>query len=91
MKQCLYNFSWCCNDNGVLGLSTDDRFEGVQYTEADNGCPILMDAVAYVQCIVKSRMETSDHWICYGEAVSGKVSKPDSVTAAHYRKVGNYY
>lgn len=68
-----------------------DRFEGVEYTEAENGCPILIDALAYLQCVVKSRMETSDHWVCYGEVADGGVSKPDSRTAAHYRKVGNYY
>lgn len=68
-----------------------DRFEGVEYTVAADGCPILTEAVAYVQCVVKSRMETSDHWICYGEALDGSVSNPDGRTAAHYRKVGNYY
>lgn len=68
-----------------------DRFEGVEYSEAENGCPILINALAYLQCVVKSRMETSDHWICYGEVMDGSVLKPDSRTAAHYRKVGNYY
>lgn len=68
-----------------------DRFEGVEYTEAANGCPILIDALAYIQCVMRSRMETSDHWICYGEVIDGNVSKPDGRTAAHYRKVGNYY
>ncbi|MCO5557478.1 hypothetical protein L7F22_011043 [Adiantum nelumboides] len=68
-----------------------DRFEGVEYKEAEDGCPILIEALAYIRCVVKSRMETSDHWICYGEAIDGNVSKPDGRTAAHYRKIGNYY
>ncbi|CAM6036220.1 unnamed protein product [Sphagnum compactum] len=68
-----------------------DRFEGVEWTPAGNGSPILSAALAYMECTVKSRLETSDHWITYAEVVDGNVAKPDGRTAAHHRKIGNYY
>ncbi|GLJ44437.1 hypothetical protein SUGI_0932140 [Cryptomeria japonica] len=68
-----------------------DRFEGVQWTSASNGSPILIDSIAYLECKVVSRMETSDHWIVYSHVTEGSVSKPEGRTASHHRKVGNYY
>lgn len=68
-----------------------DRFAGVKTYPAENGSPILADALAYVECEVTSRMECSDHWIVYSTATVGKVSNPDALTAVHHRKVGNYY
>ncbi len=68
-----------------------DRFAGVKNQPAENSSPILTDALAYMECEVASRMETSDHWIVYSTVNAGRVSKPDALTAVHHRKVGNYY
>ena len=69
----------------------EDRFAGVNTHTANNGSPILADALAYLECEVVSRMECADHWIVYNKVTDGRVSKPDSLTAVHDRKVGNYY
>jgi flavorubredoxin/flavin reductase (DIM6/NTAB) family NADH-FMN oxidoreductase RutF len=68
-----------------------DRFAGVKTQPAENGSPILTDALAYIECEVSSRMECSDHWIVYSMAIAGRVSNPEALTAVHHRKVGNYY
>jgi flavorubredoxin/flavin reductase (DIM6/NTAB) family NADH-FMN oxidoreductase RutF len=69
----------------------EDRFAGVNTRDSSHGAPILADALAYLECEVSSRMECNDHWILYGKVTDGRVSKPDSLTAVHHRKVGNYY
>ncbi|NWF60477.1 MAG: flavin reductase [Fischerella sp.] len=68
-----------------------DRFEGVKTQPAENGAPILTDALAYMECEVISRMDGGDHWIVYSTVYAGRVSKPDALTAVHHRKVGNHY
>ena len=68
-----------------------DRFAGVNTQTAKNGSPLLADALAYLECTVASRMECSDHWIVYSTVEEGRVSKPESRTAVHHRKVGNHY
>lgn len=68
-----------------------DRFSGVRTQNSASGIPILVEALAYLECEVVSRMECSDHWIVYATAKEGKVSKLDSLTATHHRKVGNHY
>lgn len=68
-----------------------DRFEGVKTKVANNQSPILIDALAYLECTVVSRMDCGDHWVVYSHVTDGRVSKPDTITAVHHRKVGNYY
>lgn len=67
-----------------------DRFQGVKTYPATNG-PILADALAYLECEVSSRTECGDHWIVYSTVKVGRVSKPDTLSAVHHRKVGNHY
>ncbi len=68
-----------------------DRFAGIRTRPAKNKSPILADALAYLECTVTTRMELSDHWLVYCTVEDGKVSKDESITAVHHRKIGNYY
>lgn len=69
----------------------EDRFEGIETEEATNGCPILGDSLAYVECQVTNRMECGDHWLLYAVAEQGKVLNTEGVTAVHHRKSGTHY
>ncbi len=69
----------------------EDRFAGVETMEASNGCPVLKDALAYLECEVVSRMECGDHWVVYAKVENGHLLNNDGVTAVHYRKSGSHY
>lgn len=69
----------------------EDRFAGVATAEGHNECPILNDALAYLECSVQNRMECGDHWLVYATVENGKVLKADGVTAVHHRKSGSHY
>ncbi|MBW4560355.1 MAG: diflavin flavoprotein [Mojavia pulchra JT2-VF2] len=68
-----------------------DRFADVATQEADNGSPILNDALAYLECSVQNRLESGDHWLVYATVENGKVLNQDGVTAVHHRKSGTHY
>lgn len=68
-----------------------DRFAGIKTYAANNNCPILADALAYIECQVQSRLDCGDHWAVYSTVSVGRVSKPDALTAVHHRKIGNHY
>ncbi len=68
-----------------------DRFEGVRTYLATNGCPILADTLAYMECEVSRRVECGDHWLIYSTVSVGRISKPDASPAVHHRQVGNHY
>ncbi|WP_208346271.1 flavin reductase, partial [Aetokthonos hydrillicola] len=72
-------------------LPGEDRFSGFATGVADNGCIVLNEALAYIECSVNKRMECGDHWVVYATVDNGKLLKPDSVTAIHHRKSGNHY
>lgn len=69
----------------------EDRFAGLATTAAENGCPILSDALAYLECTVESRIECGDHWLVYAVVDNGKTLQPVGMTAVHHRKSGSYY
>ena len=69
----------------------ENRFVGINTEPAPNGCPILTDSLAYLECNVESRMECGDHWLIYATVDSGKVFNTTGVTAVHHRKSGSHY
>ncbi len=68
-----------------------NRFDGVASKEGENGSPVLNDALAYLECSVKNRMEVGDHWLVYATVDNGKVLDAKGITAVHHRKSGNHY
>lgn len=69
----------------------EDRFAGLDTQEAENGCPIINDGLAYLECTVKSRMDCGDHWLIYALVDNGKVIQSTGMTAVHHRKSGSHY
>ncbi len=68
-----------------------DRFEGIATYAAANGSPILAESLAYLECTVNHRIEAGDHWVIYCTTQTGRVAKPDGLTAVHHRKASNHY
>jgi flavorubredoxin/flavin reductase (DIM6/NTAB) family NADH-FMN oxidoreductase RutF len=69
----------------------EDRFKNLSISTAENGCPILNDALAYLECTVESRMEAGDHWLIYATINNGKMLQATGMTAVQHRKSGNQY
>ncbi|MFN6516027.1 MAG: diflavin flavoprotein [Nostoc sp. CreGUA01] len=68
-----------------------DRFADVAAEVAQNGSPVLTDALAYLECSVQNRMESGDHWLVYATVDNGKLLDNDGVTAVHHRKTSTHY
>lgn len=68
----------------------EDRFAELNIEVANNGCFILTDALAYLECTVANRMECGDHWVVYATVDNGRVLH-EGVTAVHYRKTASHY
>ncbi len=68
-----------------------DRFAGLATQAAASGCPILSDALAYLECTIANRIECGDHWLVYAVVDNGKVLQPGGMTAVYHRKSGSQY
>lgn len=58
---------------------------------AANGCLVLTDALAYLECTVQNRLECGDCWLVYALVNNGEVLEPNGVTAIQHCKSGSSY
>jgi flavorubredoxin/flavin reductase (DIM6/NTAB) family NADH-FMN oxidoreductase RutF len=72
-------------------LPREDQFAEVANHPANNGCLVLEDALAYLECTVQNRMECGDHWLIYVTIDNGKVLETLGVTAVQHRKAATHY
>jgi len=52
---------------------------------AQNGCLILDEALSYLECTAKERLDTGDRWLVYATIDQGAVLDDEGVTAMGYR------
>ena len=69
----------------------DNPFAQLDTKTANNGCLILSDALAYLECTVQQRMEAGEGWLIYATVDKGEVLEPTGVTAIQHRKSGSHY
>lgn len=68
----------------------ENPFAHLATHSAANGCLILTDALAYLECTVQNRLECGDRWLVYALVNNGEVLEPNGVTAVQHRKSGSY-
>ncbi|QCH14789.1 flavin oxidoreductase [Synechococcus sp. CB0101] len=68
-----------------------DRFAGLELEHSPAGLPVLPEALAWLECSVKQRMECGDHWLLYAEVQAGTVLDAAATTAVHQRRSGANY
>jgi flavorubredoxin/flavin reductase (DIM6/NTAB) family NADH-FMN oxidoreductase RutF len=69
----------------------ENRFEGVETRQTDDGQLVLTEAIAYLSCTVANRMDCGDHWVVYATVNGGEVLQANAKTAVHHRKTGTHY
>ena len=69
----------------------EDRFEGLKIELTPNDQIIIPESLAWLDALVKERMECGDHWVIYAEVLHGNILKSDRLTAVHHRKSGANY
>jgi flavin reductase (DIM6/NTAB) family NADH-FMN oxidoreductase RutF len=52
-----------------------DKFAGIEHFTAKTGCPVLKDAIAYMDCKVVKSLKAGDHTLFIGEVAEEKVQR----------------
>eukprot|EP00850_Spirogloea_muscicola_P022490 SM000298S10944 [mRNA] locus=s298:99792:103905:+ [translate_table: standard] len=81
-------------DNGCTILN--DAIIKCWYFWGADATPAVLHAacdgqIAYLECTVKSRLETGDHWVLYATVNGGNLQDAKELTAVHHRKTGARY
>lgn len=69
----------------------ENPFTEVAHHLAHNGCLVLDEALAYVECTVQSWMACGDRWLVYARVDEGDVLAATGVTALQHRKSGRQF
>jgi flavorubredoxin/flavin reductase (DIM6/NTAB) family NADH-FMN oxidoreductase RutF len=69
----------------------ENPFAALATAPASNGCLVLNDALAYLECTVQNRLDCGDHWLLYASVDTGKLLETTGVTAVSHRKSASQY
>lgn len=58
---------------------------------ASNGCLIIEEALAYLECTVQNHIDSGDYWLIYAIVEQGEVLQNHGITAIQHRKSGSHY
>lgn len=68
----------------------EDPFQGVAISRKRNGCAVLSDAMAYLDCELAGEIDAGDHRIYLGKVVDGSLLN-DGHSMVHTRRNGFNY
>jgi flavin reductase (DIM6/NTAB) family NADH-FMN oxidoreductase RutF len=54
-----------------------DKFEGISYSDAPNGSPVLDKALAFFECRLVDTFKAGDHTLFVGEVISDRLLNED--------------
>jgi flavin reductase (DIM6/NTAB) family NADH-FMN oxidoreductase RutF len=80
--------------NRFAWTKDEDRFQAGQWQTAVTGAPVLADALAWLDCVVRERYPAGTHAIYLGEVCASSVPRPDEPPLVYwnrgYRKIGRH-
>ena len=68
-----------------------NSFDNVTTKIAGNGCLIIEEALAHLECTVESYIPSGDRTLIYATVDHGEVSTKNGITAMQHRKSGSHY
>jgi flavin reductase (DIM6/NTAB) family NADH-FMN oxidoreductase RutF len=68
----------------------EPAFEGLEVERVESGGPVLLEALAYLQCRITGRCPVGDHELFLAEVQGGRVLS-DGLPMVHIRKSGFHY
>ncbi|ACB53183.1 flavoprotein [Crocosphaera subtropica ATCC 51142] len=71
--------------------SNSSPFDHLETETASNGCLILKEGLAYLECTVQQRVEAGDRWLVFALVNQGDVLEDKGLTAIAHRKSGKQY
>jgi len=69
----------------------ENPFIDLDTNTANNGCLILTEALAYLECTVQDRLEAGDRWLIYAVVDRGDLLDVNGMSAITHRKSGSDY
>ena len=72
--------------NRFAWLKDEDRFEAGEWTQAATGAPVLVDALAWLDCRIHSSLDAGTHTIYVGEVQASAVPREDEEPLVYWNR-----
>ncbi|MBL9124349.1 MAG: flavin reductase [Planctomycetaceae bacterium] len=69
----------------------EPAFAGLELTRSPAGLPVLRASLGYLECRVRSHVDSEDHRIFLAEVLAGELFDADTRPMVHVRKNGLHY
>ncbi len=74
-----------------FSYQSSDSFYNLTTKTATNGCLVIEEALAYLECTVQNQLESGDRFLIYAVVDRGEVLENQGITAIQHRKSGSHY
>lgn len=72
--------------NRFAWLKDEDRFAAGDWRVVGTGAPVLADALAWLDCVVRERYPAGTHTVYIGEVVASSVPRPDEPPLLYWNR-----
>ena len=72
--------------NRFAFVTEEDRFLEGSWIEATTGCPVLADALAWLDCRLELRHEAGSHMLYLGRVVATDAPRPDAAPLVYWNR-----
>lgn len=67
-----------------------EKFVGVEYTISEHNLPVLANAIAYIECSIRSVTDAGDHWFVLGNVLRLEATREDDPMLFHKGRYGGF-
>lgn len=67
-----------------------EKFVGVEYAISKHNLPVLTDAIAAIECSIRSVTDAGDHWFVLGDVLSLEARREDDPMLFHRGRYGGF-
>ena len=67
-----------------------DKFAGLEFTISEHGLPVIANAIALIECTIRSVTEAGDHWFVLGDVLSMEHVRDEDPMLFHRGRYGGF-
>jgi flavin reductase (DIM6/NTAB) family NADH-FMN oxidoreductase RutF len=67
-----------------------DRFLGVEYEVSEHNLPVIVGAIARIECTIHSITDAGDHWFVLGDVLGLEITRDEDPMLFHRGRYGGF-
>lgn len=73
-----------------LAAKGTDKFAGLDYAVSEHSLPVIANAIARIECTIRSISDAGDHWFVLGDVLSLETTRDDDPMLFYRGRYGGF-